>query len=126
MLDAILINGQTWLICGGRDFDDEGMFNDAMGDLTRLKGMPARIVHGAASGADRLANLWAARKAINCAAVPADWKTHGPKAGPLRNQRMLDDHKPDFVIAFPGGRGTADMVSRARKAGIDIAEIKNT
>ena len=26
--------------------------------------------------------------------------------------------KPDLVVAFPGGRGTADMVRRARKAGV--------
>lgn len=32
--------------------------------------------------------------------------------------------KPDLVIAFPGGRGTADMVRRARAAGIEVREIK--
>jgi len=32
-------------------------------------------------------------------------------------------HSPDLVLAFPGGRGTADMVSRARKAGVRVVEI---
>jgi Lhr-like helicase len=36
---------------------------------------------------------------------------------------MIDEGKPDLVIAFPGGRGTADMVGRARKAGIRVVEI---
>lgn len=32
--------------------------------------------------------------------------------------------KPDLVVAFPGGRGTADMVQRARAAGVEVLEVK--
>jgi hypothetical protein len=32
--------------------------------------------------------------------------------------------KPDLVIAFPGGRGTADMVARARKAGVPVEVVE--
>jgi hypothetical protein len=28
------------------------------------------------------------------------WDELGKKAGPLRNQRMLDEGKPDLVVAF--------------------------
>jgi len=46
-----------------------------------------------------------------------EWDELGKKAGPLRNQRMLDEGKPDLVVAFPGGGGTKDMVSaRLRRA----------
>ncbi len=38
----------------------------------------------------------------------------------IRNQQMLDEAKPDMVLAFPGGRGTDDMVSRAEKAGVPV------
>ena len=48
----------------------------------------------------------------------ADWATHGKKAGPLRNQRMIDEGHPDLVIAFPGGKGTDDMTRRALAAGV--------
>lgn len=123
MIEAIPINGQTWLICGGRDFADQAMFDSAMGDLVRLNGCPARIVHGAARGADSMANAWADRKAIQIIRMPADWQRHGRAAGPIRNQEMLDRMKPSLVVAFPGGKGTADMIGRARKAGIDVAEI---
>jgi hypothetical protein len=126
MFDVIPINGQTWLICGGRDFADRSMFDSAMGDLMRLKGCPARIVHGAARGADKMADEWADRKAIPSIRMPADWQKHGKAAGPIRNQEMLDRMKPSLVVAFPGGRGTADMVTRARKAEIDVAEIVHT
>jgi predicted Rossmann-fold nucleotide-binding protein len=37
---------------------------------------------------------------------------------------MLTKGKPDIVIAFPGGSGTADMICQARKAGVPVEEIK--
>jgi len=52
-----------------------------------------------------------------------EWDELGKKAGPLRNQRMLDEGKPDLVVAFPGGGGTKDMVRRAVKAGVAIHEV---
>jgi len=54
----------------------------------------------------------------------ADWHLHGKAAGPKRNQRMLDHGRPKRVIAFPGGKGTADMVDRARVAGVDVIEVR--
>ena len=33
---------------------------------------------------------------------------------------MLDLFAPDGLIAFPGGSGTADMVARARAAGVTV------
>ncbi len=120
---VIPINGQTWLICGGRDFTDADMFNSAMNDLVDLKGLPRTIVQGGAKGADELASLYTARFGIELRTVWPDWNKHGRAAGPIRNQEMLDKHKPDLVVAFPGGRGTADMVRRSRKAGVDVAEI---
>jgi hypothetical protein len=56
--------------------------------------------------------------------VPAEWETHGRKAGPIRNARMLE-HQPQLVVAFPGGgRGTADMIAKAREAGVEVREIE--
>jgi hypothetical protein len=126
MFTVLLKNGQTWLVCGGRAFDDEVMFEDAMLRLMRIKGCPDKIIHGGAAGADDMAADLAARMAIPCRGFIADWAAHGRAAGPLRNQRMLDEGKPSFVVAFPGGRGTADMVRRAREANIDVAEIVPT
>jgi hypothetical protein len=44
-------------------------------------------------------------------------------AGPIRNQRMLVEGKPDLVVAFPGGKGTAGMVTLARNAGVDVIMV---
>ena len=55
---------------------------------------------------------------------PADWDTHGRGAGPIRNKQMLEEGKPDLVIAFPGGKGTANMIGQAKEAGIPVREIE--
>ncbi len=123
MFAIVPINGQTWLVCGGRAFEDYAMFEAAMSDLLALRGCPWRIVHGDATGVDTMAGEWGKRKAIYVVPCPADWNKHGKAAGPVRNQEMLDKFKPQLVVAFPGGRGTADMVRRAREVGVDVAEI---
>jgi hypothetical protein len=42
-------------------------------------------------------------------------------AGPIRNKQMLDEAKPDLVIAFPGG--TANTVRQVREAGVPVMVI---
>jgi hypothetical protein len=126
-MHIVLKTDDVWLICGGRDFADADLFHSVMSDMMRVRGgCPKKVVHGAASGADTMAEKWAERMAIGRHRFPAQWEKHGKAAGPIRNQAMIDKGRPNLVIAFPGGRGTADMVSRARDAGIDVAEIKVT
>ena len=105
------------LVCGGRDYDDEDAVRAELQSLP-----PCTIVHGDARGADRLADRIAAEMFIVTEPHPADWTRYGKAAGPIRNQEMLDSGI-NLVIAFPGGSGTADMVRRARKAGVEIREI---
>ena len=113
------------LVCGGRDFNDIEKLSRTLDELLTLYGV-RKLVHGCAAGADRLADQWAeSRKIKLIKRHPADWAKHGNAAGPIRNQEMLDDNRHlDVIVAFPGGRGTADMVRRARAAGIPILEIK--
>jgi hypothetical protein len=82
------------------------------------------IVHGAAEGADALAERWAKAEFIGRHRFPAQWDKYGKAAGPIRNQAMIDKGKPDLVVAFPGDRGTADMGRRAKAAGIKVVEIE--
>jgi hypothetical protein len=110
------------LVCGGRDFDDYAMVCAAL-NAAHKKHFVQFIIHGAARGADSLADRWAAENGIHVRAFPANWKQDGKSAGPLRNQRMLDEGKPNAVVAFPGGRGTADMIARAKAAGVPVWEI---
>jgi hypothetical protein len=82
------------------------------------------VIEGGARGADALAASWVRNPGwegtVEHEQYPAEWSLHGKAAGPIRNQEMLDVGKPDVVYAFPGGRGTADMVRRANKAGIEV------
>lgn len=125
-MDAVLLNNETWLVCGGRKFSDQRMFDTIMPHLVGQRGCPSRVVHGDATGADCMAAAWAKRLAIEVVACPADWEKHGKAAGPIRNEDMLMDHKPKLVVAFPGGKGTADMLARAnnRRGAIDVIEVK--
>lgn len=82
------------------------------------------IINGAADGADSVSSDWAIMRRAQLIEYPADWKKHKKAAGPIRNQEMLDKEQPDLVVAFPGGKGTADMVARARKAGVEVLELK--
>lgn len=119
------LNGLRVLVCGGRKFEAYLRFAAVMRDLQAERGRFTVVVHGGAPGADWCAHLWAnspigSRQEI---VFPADWKAHGRPAGPKRNQKMIDEGKPDLVVAFPGGTGTADCVRRARKAGIEVIEV---
>ena len=108
------------LICGGRDYADKSRMSEVIHALFNPD--TDTIMHGGARGADTLAGEIASE--LGCAAkvYPADWKTHGKAAGAIRNQIMLDDGKPNIVVAFPGGKGTADMVKRAKRAGIWVIQ----
>lgn len=110
------------LVCGGRDYADVDRVKQAL-DETHAKRPITWLVHGGARGADTIAGKWALLRGIPTSEHFADWAKHGRAAGPIRNQQMLDAEKPDLVIAFPGGRGTANMVRLAKQAGVEVLEI---
>lgn len=113
------------LVCGGRDYTDSAAVFAELDALLQQHGTLA-VIEGGARGADEFAQLWAKdnlRRGVELITVLALWEVHGRAAGPIRNQQMLDEQKPDLVLAFPGGRGTADMMRRARAAGVEVREI---
>jgi hypothetical protein len=107
--------GLRVLVTGGRDYADADLVTRA---LTMLKA--TEVAQGGASGADRLAALWAHDNNVPCVTFPADWAKHGKAAGPIRNRQMLDAFRPDVVAAFPGGRGTAHMITHAEDCGVPV------
>lgn len=110
------------LVCGGRDFHDWFVLRDAL-DALHAERRFDHVMTGAAPGADTLADTWARSKAIPVSRYYALWKTEGKAAGPLRNQRMLAEGKPDLVVAFPGGRGTQNMCEQAESAGVEVIRL---
>jgi hypothetical protein len=119
------------LVCGGRAYADWGYLHRAL-DFTHSLFPISIIIHGDARprfgddgtvSADIIADTWARLNGISVRPYTADWSTHGNAAGPIRNSLMLRQERPDAVAAFAGGRGTADMVSKARAAGVPVWEF---
>ena len=112
----------TVLVCGGRNFDDYDLLDDTLNGVfakTRI----TELLHGGASGADTIAVDWAALADVPVRKFPAQWKTYGKRAGPIRNSLMLQEGRPDLVVAFPGGAGTRDMVAQAKRSGVAVLMV---
>ena len=108
------------LVCGGREYTDAVALGEVL-DRLHAETPFAWVIHGASRGADALAEQWARAAGVSTHAFPADWDLHGRSAGVRRNNRMLVEGKPDLVVAFPGGRGTAHMKAIARASGVQLA-----
>lgn len=109
------------IVCGGRDYQDFDRIIAVL-DAVHAKRPITRIIEGGAKGADAHAAVWADQNKIPRITCNANWKHLGRYAGPARNKLMLE-LSPDGVIAFPGGSGTANMVSLAKSAGITVMEV---
>lgn len=122
------------LICGDREWpkDDPtiGVLLSGLLGYAQSIWEDLYVIEGCARGADWQAHEWfnGAHDGIHAIHdhvfhehFPADWKGLGKRAGPLRNQAMLDIGRPELVFAFHDNleqsKGTADMVNRAKAAG---------
>lgn len=137
------------IVCGGRKYANYELVKRVLDDLY-AQGMTV-LVSGGCTGADRLARRWAeeqgyakgppARPRVwellpsasypetgkfgqhRCyIEFPALWGTYGRSAGPIRNREMLEETRPDLVVAFPGHRGTADMKEQAKRRNVKVVE----
>lgn len=131
------------IVCGGRDYGEvpSGLQGEQLGaafykaaaerhhlrasldKIAEERGGFAVVFSGGALGADRHARGWAIDRFIEARVCYANWSKYGPKAGPIRNTVMLKTATPQLVIGFPGGDGTADMLRKARAAGVEVVEI---
>lgn len=121
------------IICGGRDMDRAAAFNwlntHVLDELAHAAGFWSdlrieRVIHGGCRGADEGADDWAKSEDIPVVVCKANWKKHGKAAGPIRNREMLKMHQPDYVVALPGGNGTADMIRAAESAGVPVIKAE--
>ena len=112
------------LVTGGRDFNDQALVVSTLDGL-HAKTPITSLIHGGAQGADRLADAWATERGSTVEQFKPNWKLHGRGAGLANNKAMLEA-APDVLIAFPGGKGTADMVHKAQAAGLPVIQAKQT
>lgn len=141
-LRTMLLSRLVVLVCGGRDYDDDQFIFrvlDYIDSVYKIK----YVVHGAATGADRIAGRWAKLSGKPPMEFPAKWddlsvpnckvrvNSRGEKynvlAGFNRNSDMLrhmckqvpgTGYKQTMVLGFTGGTGTFDMLSRSFNAGL--------
>jgi len=80
------------------------------------------VIQGGAQGADKLAGFAALRLGLPVAQMDAAWQFYGKRAGPIRNQWMLDYLAPTEAHGFhediEASRGTKDMRDRCKRAGL--------
>jgi hypothetical protein len=105
------------IIAGSRDFNDYYSLTKAI----MKSGLNIEeVVCGMARGVDLLGKQWADERGIYVKEFPADWNTHGQRAGPIRNTEMAK--YADALIAIWDGesKGTANMISQARAKNLKV------
>ena len=111
---------------GSRDWFNRDKIYEVMSkkkELAAKLGEDLTIVSGGAQGADSLSESVAKELGINVIVYNAQWKQYGKAAGPIRNQRILDDGRPDMVVAFRkkgASKVTDNMLEKTRKRKIPI------
>lgn len=106
----------TVLVTGYRKWDNPDAIRAAfLGVAEEHPGATLTLVHGGCAGADLLAAHEARRLNWRVIEMKADW-SRGKRAGPERNQRMIDTYHPDVALVFmhPESRGTVDCLRRLR------------
>jgi hypothetical protein len=111
-------------VCGSREWDDyDALKSTVLGFVGPERN--CTIIEGGAKGADSMAGRIAEVWRCGHERYPAAWDRYGKRAGPIRNQQMLTEGKPDLVLAFKdyfdwtlSKGGTEHMVWIAKMAGI--------
>jgi hypothetical protein len=114
------------IICGDRNWTNTTLI------YNELKNLPISciIIEGEAKGADSIGRIMAEKLGMTVKKFPADWKTYGKSAGPIRNIEMLKKlkkYKNSAILAFhndiENSKGTKHMVSIGKKAKITVKII---
>lgn len=124
-------------ICGPRDYYNYDVLCDAIEasgfDITE-------VVSGGADGVDKMGERWAKENGRKLKIFPAEWdnfklpgciikvrphdkKRYNSTAGFHRNGQMAD-YGEAVIAIITGSHGTADMVKKAKLAGLKVFEYE--
>lgn len=109
------------LVCGGRRYANRAFLHRVLNRVHARRPVTC-VIEGGAAGADAMGRVWAHGKGIDVATFDANWDLYQGRAGSVRNHKMLREGRPELVVAFEGGKGTAHMVRIAREAGVPVVE----
>lgn len=122
------------LVCGGRNWEDKEFMRNIINDIFDKGDI---LITGCAKGADTMAweiilEDWVdftGEPVIKVLPFPAYWNKYGKSAGIIRNKQMLDEGKPNLVLAFYNdiskSKGTLDMIKQSNKAGVEVRLYSN-
>ena len=97
------------IVAGSRNFDCYWLLESKL-DFYIGGHQLVQIVSGTARGADQLGERYAENRGLSIERFPADWDTHGKRAGYIRNEQMAK-YATHAVIFWDGSsRGTASMI----------------
>lgn len=124
----------TVIMTGSREWADRDAIVTGLSWACSVAGdVRLELHHGAAQGADTFAaKLWQRWHRAwpewfaPPVAHPADWRTHGKAAGPIRNSELVAVQPKPLacaVFALPGSIGTPDCAGKARNAGIPTKDF---
>jgi len=119
------------IIAGSRYIDEHEALSCAIEGAIQAGVTPTFVLEGGARGVDRLGRQWAIENRIPFKTYHADFTTLGPRAGPLRNERMAEDAEALIAVwdgeLFREGKngeirtcGTYDMIERAKAKGLKV------
>lgn len=110
--------GKVVIVTGSRNWIDKSIIRMAIIQAGKI----SLLVHGGCRGADVIAGEVASSLGISVIACQANWRLYGKSAGRIRNAQMLNDYKPDLILAFPlpSSVGTHHMMGIAGMHKIEI------
>lgn len=111
------------IIAGSRHLYDYDQLLRLIGQYREGGGTITEVVCGCAPGVDTMGKIWALENEIPVKMFPADWKTHGRAAGPIRNRQMAE-YADALLLLWDGkSRGSANMLQEAEKRDLTIHDL---
>jgi hypothetical protein len=111
------------IVAGSRDYNNRDKVYKVLSKLHKHK-KDIEIVSGLAKGPDTFGKEWAEVNGVRVHKFPAQWNTHGKRAGPIRNEEMA--RFADALIAFWDGksRGTGHMITIAHEYNLKVMVVR--
>lgn len=111
------------IMAGRRDWKPSPHAFDRALEAAGLHQKVTEVVVGGAHGVDRAAEAWARFKRLPVKCFTADWESHGPAAGPIRNRAMARYGEVLLLFWDRLTKGSRSMKKEAQAAGLSIYEF---
>lgn len=120
---VLLPEGARVAVTGGVEYQDSTRVWAVL-DKVRARHPDMVLLHGGAPrGAELIAAKWAENRGVAQVVFKPDWNRH-KNAAPFKRNDALLDALPLGVIAFPGSGITDNLVDKARRLGIRVADYR--